>query len=301
MIQSLVFVLAAGTTLALSSNVVAQSSVSSAASAQSGKTSGTRAMLDADPPGGALADLPPLPSAKQSTIFGGAIRKIDPVRDQLTLDVYGRHPMIILFDERTQVYKDGVKIPVHDLAPTDHASVQTALDGTGIFAISVHILSSIPEGTYRGRVIRFNDSTGELRLDASPSSHAFTLVVPKDASITRTGQSAFTSMPRGRNDLEPGALVDVTFASGGGPVGVVRKIEVLAVPGASFAFSGTITSLDVGMGTLVLVDPRDDKSYQIQYFPTEIPGVRSLRVGQRVRLTASYDGHNYLASDITPY
>lgn len=298
MIRSLVFVLAAGVIPVSTSMAIAQSA---AAATQSGKVSGTPAMLDADPPGGTLADLPPLPSAKQSTIFGGAIRKIDTVRDQMTLDVYGQHPMKILFDERTQVYKDGVKIPVHDLALADHASVQTALDGTGIFAMSVHILSSIPEGKYRGRVIRFNDSTGELRLDAAPSPRPFTVYVPANAAITRTGQSLFTSLPSGRDDLRPGALVDVTFASGGGPVGVVHKIEVLAVPGAAFAFSGNITSLDVGMGALVLVDPRDDRSYQIQFFPSEIPGSRDLRIGQRVRLTASYDGHNYIASDITPY
>jgi len=298
MIRSLVFALFAGAALALSPIATAQPP---SKAAQSGRISGTRAMLEADPPDGRLADLPPLPPAKDSTIFGGAIRKIDPVRDQFMLDVYGQRPMKVLFDERTQVFKNGVKIPVHDLAPADHASVQTALDGTRIFAISVHILSSIPEGRYRGRVIRFDDASGELRLDAAPSPRPFVVSVPFNAAIARIGQSAFTAMSPGRGDLRPGALVDVTFASGGGPVGVASKIDVLAVPGASFAFSGTITSLDLGTGTLVLVDPRDEQSYQIQFFPSEIPDSQNLRVGQRVRLDASYDGSSYIASDIAAY
>ena len=36
--------------------------------------------------------------------------------------------MKILFDERTQVYRDGVRIPLRDLRPEDHASVQTILE-----------------------------------------------------------------------------------------------------------------------------------------------------------------------------
>lgn len=298
MMRSLRFALLAVLTLGLSPAAFTQSS---AAAAAAGKISGTRAMLEADPPSGRLADLPPLPPNSRSTIFGGAIRKIDPVRDQFMLNVYGQRPMKILFDERTKVFKDGVKIPVHGLAPADHASVQTALDGDRIFAISVHILSSLPEGRYRGRVIRFNESSGELKIDAAPSPRPFTVYVPANATIVRTGQSAFTAMSSGRGDLRPGALVDVTFASGAGPIGVVSKINVLAVPGATFEFSGTIASLDIGTGTLVLIDPRDDHSYQIQFYPSEISGSQDLRIGQHVRLSASYNGASYIASEITPY
>src|ERR1035437_1775166 len=61
-----------------------------------------------------LAALPPPPRGR-STVEGGTIRSVDPVRDQLTLNVYGTKPMKILFDERTQVYRDGVKTPLSDL------------------------------------------------------------------------------------------------------------------------------------------------------------------------------------------
>jgi hypothetical protein len=312
MIRSIALALAGVGALALTSAAVAQSpaatqsasvappsSPPSSEGATSEKFSGSHAELKAADPTSGLPGLPPVPSAKDSTIFGGAIRKIDPVRDQFMLDIYGQRPMKVLFDERTQVYRDGVKIPLHDLGPADHASVQTALDGARIFAISVHILATIPQGQYRGRVLRFDESTGELRLDASPSSQPFTVLVPGNLAIVRRGQSGFTQEGGGgRGDLRPGALVNVTFGSGTGPLGVASQIEVLAVPGASFIFSGDITALDVSSGSLTLVDPRDQKSYQISFIPSAFPLARTLHLGQRVRITASFDGSSYLASDI---
>lgn len=253
---------------------------------------------DASP---SLPGLPPLPSAKSSTIFGGAIRKIDPVRDQFMLDIYGQRPMKVLFDERTQLYRDGVKIPLHDLAPADHASVQTALDGTRIFAMSVHILSSIPQGQYRGKVLRFDDSTGELRLDAYPSPQPFIVRVPANVTIVRRGQSAFTQEGGSRGDLRPGALVNVTFNSRVGSVGIASQIQVLAVPGASFIFSGNIATLDIGTGSLTVIDPRDQKSYQISFTPSAFPMVQNLHIGQHVRITAEFNGSTYQATDMTAY
>ncbi len=314
MIRSIALALASGVVLALMPAAAAQSpavtqSASVAAPAasqpsmgtQAGKLSTPDAELEAGNPTSGLPGLPPLPSAKDSTIFGGAIRKIDPVRDQFLLDIYGQHPMKVLYDERTQLYRDGVKIPLHDLGPADHASVQTALDGTRIFAMSVHILSAIPQGQYHGRVLSFNESTGQLRLDASPSPQPFTVRVPGNVTIVRKGQTAFTEEGGGRSDLRPGTLVNVTFGSGAGAVGVASRIEVLAVPGASFLFSGSITALDMSSGSLTLVDASDQKSYRISFAPAAFSIARDLRVGQRVRITASFNGSSYLASNITAY
>src|ERR1700677_598669 len=78
---------------------------------------------------GDLPGLPPPPRGK-STILGGEIRAVDPVRDELTLKTFGERPLKILFDERTQVFLDGKKIRLHELHPAEHASVQPLLDGT---------------------------------------------------------------------------------------------------------------------------------------------------------------------------
>lgn len=271
------------------------------AHAQAGKLSGPQAALAADNASGGRAALPPLPPPDTSTIFGGAIRKVDPLRDQFMLDIYGLHPMKVLYDERTQVFRDGTRIPVHDLQPVDHASVQTALDGTQIFAMRIHILSQTPAGNYRGRVLHYDRDTGILELDASPSPKPIKVVIPVSATFARTGQTAFTSQPSGPSDLKPGALVSVTFAPGGGGHAIASKVVVLAVPGSSFIFSGDITALNMATGTLTLVDPRDGNSYQLSFYPGEIRENQSLRIGLRVRITASYNGGSYLASEIAPY
>jgi hypothetical protein len=250
----------------------------------------------ADANGSSVPALPPLPKGK-STILGGQINHVDPVMDQFVLKVYGEKPMKILFDERTQVYKDGKRIPLHDLGPATHASVQTMLDGASIFAVSVHVLSEQPEGEYAGRVLSFDPGSGVLTLTTAPDRPPFRLVVSNQTSFKRLGQTAFSSVQPGRSDLVPGSLVEVKFDSNNRGQGVASEISVLAAPGASFIFSGTVSELDLPAGTMVVVDPRDNQSYRIS-FDAHAPISQRLRIGQRVRLSADYDGHKYVATEI---
>ncbi len=269
------------------------------AAAQSEKLSGIEAALNADSLGHGAPALPPAPSPKDSTIFGGSISNINPVLDEFSLNIYGQHPMKILFDERTQLFRDGVRIPVHDLAPARFASVQTALDGTSIFAISVHVLSKAPTGDFRGRVLRFNRNSGKLVL-SSTSGPPFQVIVPTSATFHRTGQTSFASQASGPQDLKPGALVAVTFTTSNGQ-GVANHVEVYAVPGSDFVFSGSITTLNMASGTMVLRDPRDQATYQLHFYPAQFGPGQGLHVGERVRVDATFDGFNYSAIDIKPY
>jgi hypothetical protein len=248
--------------------------------------------LSADP-----ANLLPPPNPK-STVFGGAIHSVDPVRDQLTLNAAGLRPMKILFDERTQFFVDGKKMPLRSLRPTDHASVQTALDGTDIFAVSIHVLSQSPEGDYQGRVLRYNPNTGQLTISGSRSREPFNVFVAPNSTFVRQGQPAFAAMHSGPSDLAPGSLVSVTFESGDAGHGMAKQITVLAVPGASFQFSGTISALDLAAGSMVLLDPRDGQSYQVYFNPRLFPESRNLRIGSQVAVTASYNGTQYQASQL---
>src|SRR5438874_2038300 len=86
-----------------------------------------------------FSGLPALPQGK-STVLGGQITNVDPVLDQFTLRIFGQRPLKILFDERTQVYRNGTKIPLKDLRREEHASVETILEGTNVFAMSIHML-----------------------------------------------------------------------------------------------------------------------------------------------------------------
>jgi hypothetical protein len=245
-----------------------------------------------------LSALPPPPHGK-STILGGEIRRVDPVRDELTLKVFGQRPVKILFDERTQVYCDGKKIPLRDLVPSDHASVQTVLDGTNVYALSVHVMSQSPEGEYQGRVLNYNPDTGELTVASVLLHEPIKLLVPVNTPITRLGQPTFASLHSGASDLVTGALISVKFESNKKGQGVAREVTVLATPGSAFEFSGNLSSLDMHSGMLVVVDPADDKSYEIFFDSANLPESRNLHEGDHVRVTASFDGTRYVASALT--
>jgi len=249
-------------------------------------------------PAGDLPALPPAPPGK-STILGGEIRYVNPVRDEIVLKVFGQRPVKILFDERTQVYRDGKKIPLHDLHTTDHASVQTVLDGTNVFALSIHILSQSPEGDYEGRVLSYNPSTTELTISSVLSHQPMKLLVPADTKVVREGQPSFTAGQHGLSDLVRGDLITVKFEAGKAGKGVASEISILATPGSEFVFIGNITALDTHTGTLVLVDPRDDKSYQIYFNSAHLAVSKNLHVGDHIIVTAIFDGTRYAARAIT--
>lgn len=266
------------------------------AQAQPDSQSMPKSSLHSDRSGAGAVDVPPLPHGK-STIIGGKIRSVDPVKDQMTLQAYGEKPMKILFDERTQVFVDGKRIALRELGPAEHASVQTTLDGADVFAVSVHILSGAPKGSYTGRVLSYDPNSGLLVLTGDASSQPFRVSVSKDTPVKREGQAAFTAENRGQFDLVRGALISLSFEPGSHGQGVAKDITVFATPGATFVFSGTVTALDVHAGYLVLTDSRDNKRYQI-HFDTGGSGAANLHIGDHLRITADYDGTRYVATDL---
>jgi hypothetical protein len=246
---------------------------------------------------GGLPDLPPMPQGK-STVIGGAIREVDRVRDQLTLNVFGGRALKLFFDERTQVYRDGLRTPLRDLRPGDHVSVETVLDGTTVFARSIHMLSRMPEGECQGQVLNYNPGDGELTVRDVLSREPIKLRVPAGTAVVRQGQAASSAGVRS-TDLATGALISVKFQSDSKGHGVASQISVLATPGTAFVFAGNVTFLDLHSGLLVLVDPRDDKRYEIFFHSARFPMSRDLHEGADVIVTADFDGARYVASAIT--
>jgi hypothetical protein len=224
---------------------------------------------------------------------------VDPVRDQFTLKVFGGQSMKILYDERTQVYRDGKKIPVIGLHAADHASVETTLDGTKIFALKIHILSQLPEGDCHGKVLSYNPQTGKLIVYAILTQAPITLRVPPGIQVLRIGQQASSTEKGGTSDLKSGSIVDLKFKPDNDGGGVVTHVDVLAIPGSIFVFNGNLSSLDSHAGRLVIVDPQDNQSYDVVYDPSLFSGSRDLHEGSHVRVTTHYDGLQYVASEIT--
>lgn len=237
-----------------------------------------------------LEDFPLAPQGK-STVIGGSIRQVDGVRDQITLNIYGGRTIKVLFDERTQAYRDGQKSPLHDLRAGDNVSVETVLDGTAVFARSIHMLSQLPEGAAQGQIMKYDRGAGELMLHDSLFPDPIKLRVPATAAIVHEGQEVSSG------DLKEGALVSVLFQANGNGQNVARKITLLANPGSLFVFVGKVVFLDLRAGLLALVDPRDNKKYDISFDPG-LAVSRELHEGTEITVTADFDGTRYSARSI---
>ena len=243
------------------------------------------------------SSLPPAPKGK-STVIGGAIRGVDGVRDQFTLDVFGGRSLKILFDERTQIYRDGVKGSIRDLRAGDHISVETVLDGTTVFARSIHMLSQLPQGDSQGQVTDYNPADRELTVRDAQSRQLVKFRVPEGTAFVRQGQATSSSAEPGPADLVTGTLISVRFQSDNKGHGVASQVAILATPGTTFVFVGNVASLDLHSGLLVVVDPRDDKRYDVFFDAARFPISRDLHEGAEVMVTADFDGARYVAHAI---
>lgn len=255
--------------------------------------------LDKGATAGGLSAVASLPRGT-TTILGGTIRDVDPVLDAFTLKIMGEKPMKIMYDERTQVFIDGKKIPLRALRPAEHASVQTVLDGTSVFAVSVHILSQLAQGDYQGEVTSYDAATGDLEVVSGKGGTPIRLHVSSDTKFSRTGQSGFTAQSASVGDLQRGSLVSIQFEPDGKGHASATGITFLATPGSRFVFIGNVIALDLHGGTMIVQDPKDNRTYQIIFSPG-LPGIQNVHSGQHVQISAEYDGTRYLAQNVTAY
>jgi hypothetical protein len=277
---------------------VAFAQLSSSAGSKSAQDQGapSPASLVGSSAGG--SSLPPAPMGK-STVIGGTIRGVDRVRDQFTLDIFGGRSLKVLFDERTLFYRDGVKSSIRDLRAADHVSVETVLDGTTVFARSIHMLSELPRGDCQGQVRDYNPADHELSVRDAQSHELVKFRVPDGTAFVRQGQAASSAAAPGPADLVRGTLIAVKFQSDNKGHGVASQVSILATPGAAFVFAGNVASLDLHSGLLVVVDPRDDKRYDVFFDSARFPVSRDLHEGADVMVTADFDGARYVANAIT--
>ena len=228
----------------------------------------------------------------QTTLVGGTIRLLDHVRDQVTVRVFGGRDMVVLFDDRTHFYRDGVAASPGDLQIGERVYLDTAMAGSGIFARSIRILTQSANGQSNGQVQSYDAASGDLVLRDVLAPEPANFRLAPDATVLRDGKPASPS------ELRPGSLVSLKFSPWAKGPGLVREISILAGPGGTFVFAGRVSHLDLHIGLLVLVDPRDSKSYDIHFDPA-LTGVEDrLHEGGDVIVTTTFDGANYTASSI---
>ena len=151
----------------------------------------------------------------------------------------------------------------------------------------------------QGRVSSYDSQTGQLAVMGATTKQSVTVHVPAGMQALLVGQQASAVKPDGSIDLVRGSIVNVKFRAVSAGHGEATHVDVLAVPGSAFTFSGNLASLDVQAGRLVILDPRDRQSYEVIYSPDQFPVSRSLQIGSYVKVVTSFDGSQYQASAIT--
>jgi len=242
-------------------------------------------------PASLLPDLQALPTSKTSLI-GGTVEKLDRVRDQITVQVFGGGKMKIYFDPRTHIYKDGNEALTSDLRPGDRVYVDTILNGNNIFARNIRLKTN-SAGESQGRIVSYRSDTGELVIRDALSPQPLKLHLTPQTRITADDHAVASSQ------LVPGALVDVKFSPQRDGHDVARDVSVLATPGASFTFAGRVTGLDLSAGLLTLLSDTDGKSYDIHLDPSTVAADDRLHQAAEVTVVAVFDGGRYLARSLT--
>jgi hypothetical protein len=243
-------------------------------------------------PASLLPDLPSLSSAKASLI-GGTIQKLDRVRDEITVQVFGGGKMKIFFDTRTHIYEGRGQASTSDLHLGDRVYVDTILDGSAVFAKTIRLKTTLSAGESQGTVTSYRPDKEELVLRDALSPQPLKIRLTPQTSIIQGDHAA----PAG--ELVSGTLVAVKFGPQQDGRDVAREVSVLAVPGASFTFAGRVTGLDLRLGLLVLTSSTDNRTYEIYFDPSAVAVDDNLREAAAVTVLTRFDGDRYVARSVT--
>ena len=242
-------------------------------------------------PNSLLPNVPAVPKGK-ATLIGGTISSLDRVRDQVVIRPFGGHDLKVLFDGRTQIWRNGAKASSVDLKIGEKAYVDTVLDGTTIFAKNIRVVSKGALGESRGQIVTFDRARSEITLNDGLTPQSFKVRIGPGTRVMSDGKETST------NTLLPGTLIAVEFNSSGDGVVSAQQISILAQPGTAFTFVGKVMFLDLHKGVLALVDPRDKKNYEVYFNPSTVHINGDLQLDSEVTVNAAFDGTHYATNAI---
>jgi hypothetical protein len=239
-----------------------------------------------------LPDLPAVPRAKATSV-GGTVERLDRVRDQVTVRVFGGGRMNILFDPRTHIYCGEAEATLADLHNGERVSIDTILDGSTIFARNIRLKATQARGESQGVVLKYRADRGELTVRDAISPAPVRVRLDSTTRCLQNGRAVPVST------LLAGSLVAIQFNyEGNGGEDVAREVSILALPGTAYTFVGQITHLDLRSGLLVIESSTDRKTYEIYLDPSAAPD-ENLHVGAGVTAVTTFDGSRYLARSLT--
>jgi len=243
--------------------------------------------LDNDP----VLGVPPLPQGKTSLV-GGTVANIDGVHNRLSVKVFGKGgKWNVAFDERTHFFVDGAETTFEKVKKGERVYVDTMLDGHRIFARNVHIVTKTGPASARGQVTDVGDRS--MTVQDALSDRPVHFRIDNNTQVKREGATSASL-----NDVQPGSLIAVQFSPGTEGRGTAREITILAAPGQSVTFAGTVRHLDLRNNQLAVENRTDNKTYEITFDGEKnIPA--DLMVGSEVTIAAVFDGREYKASSIS--
>ena len=238
-----------------------------------------------------LLDLPPLSQNKVS-LMGGTVTKLDRVRDLMALRVFGGDETKIAFDVRTKFYRDGTQVKDRELQQGQRIYVDTMLNGTTVFAKNIWIQNGPVSGNGTGQIVSFDQKRSILKLRDELTAQTLDFQITPQTTI-HEGNAV-----RASNVLVPGSLVSLTFGPAQQNHGVVQEVTILARPGYSVSFFGSVTFLDLSNQTLAVRNNNDGKTYEIRIDGISKDTIRQLHPGSVIGVSAVFDGKDYMARSL---
>jgi Domain of unknown function (DUF5666) len=241
-------------------------------------------------PASLVPDLPPVPRTK-ATLVGGTVERLDRVRDQVTVRVFGGGRMTVLFDPRTHVYRGGAEATIADLKVGERIYLDTILDGNTVFARTVRVKTTEALGESHGVVLKYSADRSELTLRDSIS--------PTPMSVRINGSTRFVQGDQAvsAGTLSVGSLVAVKFGSEGNGHDAAQEVSILALPGTQYTFAGQIMHIDLPTGLVAIHSSTDRKTYEV-YLDPSAPPDDNLHAGSVVTVLANFEGSRYVARSV---
>jgi hypothetical protein len=242
-------------------------------------------------PASLLPDLPPVPRSNASLI-GGTIGRLDRVRDQVTVNVFGGGKATVLFDPRTKVYRGSQELSITDLREGERVYLDTILDGSTVFARAIRLRGTKAVGESQGVVLKYRPDRGEFTLRDGISPEPIRIRTNASTTVSQGGRTVPLST------LQAGSLIAVSFSSEGTGHDVAQNISILASPGTRIMFSGDVLHIDLRSGLLVLKSDTDGKTYELYLDPSKTPD-ENLHMGVNVTVEANFQDSRYVARNVT--
>lgn len=245
-----------------------------------------------DNPYDPLLEPPPLPKGT-TTLIGGIATSVDHVRNRVTVQPFGKGSKVKVFiDERSHIYRNGTETTILGIHKGDRVYVDTMLNSDNrIFARNVRVLTQTGLAEVRGQVVSSDPARGTINVRDQLSAKPVSFYVDRATRYSSTKGEATLG------DVQPGSLIDVAFTPRQDKA-VAQEVKVLAKPGDNYIFSGKVTNVNMRTGSFFVDNTTDDQNYEVHFTRDSVNDFPALRVGAQVTARATFDGKQYVASNV---